>query len=115
MLSSVNVPTFEKAGQVAPSRVPIAVSASEQLTLPSAVLELIEKPLGIVTVVERISDGDAVVGLSSSGTFRSTSTPEGELSLWGGRCASQQLGLKVNCSQPVVDGQATSARTKLCV
>ena len=98
------VPTFENSGQWASSSVPIADSSSLQEILPSAAFGLIEKPSGRVTVVALISDGDGVLGLSSCGTLRSTSSPEAvsvsSVSGWAAR-----LGLKLSWSQPVVSGQ----------
>jgi hypothetical protein len=47
-LSRLSEPTFENSEQVARSRVPILVSASEHVALPSAALELIANPSGSV-------------------------------------------------------------------
>src|SRR5215213_5653689 len=107
-LSRLRVPTLENSGQVTAFRVPIAVSASEQLSFPSAALGLIDTPSGKIVVEDLISEGDGVVALSSCGTRRSTSTPLG-----ASDCVvvgfAVRLGLKVSCSQPVVSGHAASA------
>src|SRR5262249_36298398 len=111
-------PTFECSGQVAPARVPKAPCWSLQVTLPSAAFGLIEKPSGRVTVAPRISDGEGVNGLCVWGTVRSTSRPDAASACtvpFGcpGCCVvvgvAVRLGLNASWSQPVVDGQGTSA------
>ena len=62
--------------------------------MPSAAFGLIEKPSGSVVVSDRISDGEGVTGLTSCGTLRSTSSPDGE-SVWVVVGWRRGLGLKL--------------------
>ena len=87
---------------------PRLACASEQATLPSAALGLIEKPSGSSTALALISEGDGVLGSWNCGTIRSTSSPEAaSVSVVVGSAA--RLGLKLSLSQPVVAGHGASA------
>jgi len=88
--------------------VPKFASASVQDVLPSAALELIEKPSGRVTVAPRSSVGEGMVGLNCWGTERLTSIPDAESVALVVGCA-YRLGLKLSWSHPVISGQAWSA------
>src|SRR5829696_3633255 len=102
------VPTFEYSGHSAWAKVPNRAARSEQATLPSAALELSEKPTGRVTVADLICDGEGVVGLWVCGTVRLMSRPEAVSACVVVGFAAR-LGLKPTWPHPVISGQGDSA------